>query len=235
MFLISQMFFIQFWRLPAHFWMVQVIFRLSFSLNVPFPAQYPFVLYFYPTWSHVIMQLTAITYQFLFKATLPNLQMKEHPVVTPLLLHNNQEFFFKNYLKLASYTTYKTFSNDKSLTIPLSLMYKSHPEIPPNYSRMSYPSVQIQGWYYFDEFWIHSTAKSQDTRPGLNFFLNSLHGQTLVCWAVSRLVKSLASRTQGADAEQCPWPTLLPADRTMAQEQTSNPQRMGRRITTNSC
>lgn len=94
MFLISQMFFIQFWRLPAHFWMVQVIFRLSFSLNVPFPAQYPFVLYFYPTWSHVIMQLTAITYQFLFKATLPCLQMKEHPVVTPLLLHNNQEFFF---------------------------------------------------------------------------------------------------------------------------------------------
>lgn len=114
--------------------MVQVIFRLSFSLSVPFLAQYPFVLYFYPTWSHVIMQLTAITYQFLFKATLLCLQMKEHPVVTPLLLHYNQEFFFKNYLKVASYTTYKTFSNDRSLTIPhpwcIKVIQKS-PQITP--------------------------------------------------------------------------------------------------------
>lgn len=55
------------------------------------------------------------------------LQMAGASTVTPLLFHNNQRFFSINCLKVASYTK---FSKDKSLTIPISLIYKSLSKIP---------------------------------------------------------------------------------------------------------
>lgn len=134
MFLISQMFFIQFWRLPAHFWMIQVIFRLSFSLNFRSLSSSSILLCFLLLPNMV--PCNHVTYRNSIPILIhgnPSLSSNEGAsVVTPLWLHNNQYFFLINDLKVASYTTYKTFSNNKSLTIPLSLMYKIHQEPSPH-------------------------------------------------------------------------------------------------------
>lgn len=66
-------------------------------------------------------------------------------------------------------------SKDERLIKSSSLTYKSHLEITLKYHiQVCKEKVNV----IFDEFWIHSTAKSQDTSPGLNFLKNSLHGQT---------------------------------------------------------
>lgn len=121
MFLLSQMFFIPFCQHTFNWpklssglvsaWMLP--FQL---LNTPLS----FLPQGGPMWSCNLI-ITATTYQFLFKATLPCLQIGASKA-TPLLLHTKDFSFNRLSYKVASYNPFATFSKDKSFkSLPISL------------------------------------------------------------------------------------------------------------------